>query len=239
MHRFKSNRLMSILILLGICGCDAVPVPNPFPSAAMLLHSTNGELFRMNLDSLKATYIGETGLTLWDIAIDADGKLWGITNDSDLYAIDPNNAAIEYIGPVGTSSLSSLVYDRGRSTLFAVSEYGALVRIDRATGAGTQEMNLGNHGSSGDLAIGRGGELLLTTNNGKLIAINVEQKTTQIRGSLPNSTLWALDRAPDGRLIGIDSQGVVYEIEEADASARRLGELQVDFTYTDVGGGSF
>lgn len=114
--------------------------------------------------------IGDTGLTLTDLAFDSDGFLYGIT-ETDLYQIDARTAAATLIGPHNVPRASSLVFDDD-GTLYAAGVETNLYSIDPVTAASTVVGDIGLI-SAGDLSF-VGNQLYMSTVGNELVEITLQ-----------------------------------------------------------------
>lgn len=91
---------------------------------------------------VKRVKIADLDKTLYGVAIDADGKVYGITNNGDLYSVDKETGALTFIGATGLEDkyMTSATIDvRTGCMYYAVSNdgFGAIYEIDPATAKAT------------------------------------------------------------------------------------------------------
>ena len=118
-----------------------------------------GQLASVDVAAKSVTIIGNTGVVLNDIAFDAKGNLFGVSNDS-LYRIDPITATATPVGALGIAGPTSLEFgDNG--LLYTANS--ALYTVNAADGVPKLVGNGGvPYDSSGDL-IYLGNKLYLTS----------------------------------------------------------------------------
>jgi hypothetical protein len=92
-----------------------------------------------------------------DIAINADGDIWGITFGA-LYRVDPATARCTYVADFAGAMVNGLSFvpgdefTGGREQLLAADRFGEVFRVDTSTGRSTRIGNYGDGaGSSGDI----------------------------------------------------------------------------------------
>ena len=135
----------------------------------VLAHDATGTLFTLNVGSGQTHTIGRTGVTLYDIAADRRGNVFGVDSRSSLYKINKTTAKATRVGSVGTF-VNALTFAPNGDLLAAGRNQ--LVKINTGTGRGTVLGNLGGNTSSGDLAFDSSGRLFLSTTRNELVRVN-------------------------------------------------------------------
>jgi len=128
--------------LIGSLGLNDSNALEFAPDGTLFLASANSTLLRtVNTTTGATTVVGDMRvLSSGDLAFDASsGTLLlsasAVPND-DLYRVDPTTAASTLVGSIGFPDVFGLDFFFG-STLFGVTNGGALITIDTTSGAGT------------------------------------------------------------------------------------------------------
>lgn len=137
---------------------------------------SSGNLYKVNTATGAATFIGNMGTVMTDIAFSPSGSLFGVTF-TDLYRIDPNTGASTLIGSLGVNDSNALEFDLN-GTLFMASFGSTLLRtVDTTTGATTVVGDMGVS-SSGDLAFDpSSGKLFLSARSFQDVLYLIEPST--------------------------------------------------------------
>ncbi|MFT5585379.1 MAG: hypothetical protein ACI9VR_002968 [Cognaticolwellia sp.] len=177
---------------------------------AIYLHSSSA-LSTYDQGTGTLTSIGSTGSSLYDIAIDEWGQLWGI-GGSTLYQVDSSTGmATSYMALSGGGNGLAVLAD---GTLI-ITDGTTLSEVDWSTGTLTTLATLSSGYSSGDVVewdgslywtvagVGSGDSLFeYDTGTGALTEL----------GSTGVSGLWGI-AAPDGDLLAFSSSGTMYELD--------------------------
>ena len=114
-----------------------------------------GTLVQVDTATGTLAAIGDCGKILAALTVDADGKLYAIGNDTNLYAIDKTTGAATLIGSTGVSAVSlyqSMHYDMDTGNTYwarVASDYSnGLYLVDLETGSAT---NLGTVGTGAEV----------------------------------------------------------------------------------------
>ena len=169
-----------------------------------------GRLATIDVVTGATTVIGAMGYTMYDIAFDPTGHLYGI-NGSSLYSIDPVTAAASFIGTGGGGNINSLVFGSD-GKLYGAST--ALYVFDTASGARTSIGSLGpGISSSGDLAF-IDGQLYLTgvASQDRLYRVSTSTGAATLVGSTGYSEVYGLAR-PNGHDLYGFSGGKVLRVD--------------------------
>lgn len=238
----RSTRLAVLVSLTAIAPtsiCLAGPVQ-------LFAHDANANLFAVNVADGSASLIGNSEIVFTDIAFDADGRLFGISDRDEtsttamaLYGIDTHSAGATYIGDVGTGNfLNALVFD-DRGTLWAAGVSGSIVTIDPTTGHGTARHSLGQYNSAGDLAQDAAGNLYLTTVEGLLIQIDRGDSSVTRIGRIPQNDVYGFARGPDGTMYGLTAGNQLLTIDTTTGASTFVADITAPFNLGATNGTSF
>lgn len=144
-----SGAFTAVAPLSGI-GANEVPTGIASVSGRSTLHlstyhpDTGSYLYRLSRDTGAASLVGPMPGVVIDIAINAEGELYGHDIDSDsIYSIDPATAQVLLVGPTGYDAnyAQGMDFDKSTGILYAwlfLSDGGSLfATIDLQTGAAT------------------------------------------------------------------------------------------------------
>ena len=140
--RFRVAFLSCVLLV-------AVPVAQAgfVPVDLVAIDWDAGDLYHVSTSDATLSFIGNTGLSelgFGALELGNDGSLYGITmgQEASLYRIDPNDASVTRIGPLGVSLFEGGLAFAPDGTAYAVSSGfetdPGLVSIDLATGQATE-----------------------------------------------------------------------------------------------------
>ena len=212
-HVSRALYVCALICSLSLIGRAAVASP------IIWIGDAGGQLGTVDTNTGTATVIGSMGHTMFDIAFDNSGNLYGITSNQ-LFSIDTTTAAATLIGNHNTGS-NALVFGPG-NILYAADD--RLFTIDTITGAATV---LGNGGdsyiASGDLAF-IGGDLFLSSDipsGDELFQLDVTSGVGSDIGSIGYGNVWGLITDNNVDLYGI-SGTTVLEIDPQTGSASTL-----------------
>lgn len=195
-----------------------------------------GRLGTINLSTGEAKVIGHLGVTLFDIAFDADENLYGV-NPNGLWLIDRHTAESTFIGgnyPYN-AQMNALVFGPN-GTLYAAGRDSVLYTVDTGTGFATPVGDMG-FASAGDLAFDKRGRLYLSSTNDSLVQIDLATgKGTEI-GSFGFSQVLGLARSDDGIMYGYSGQQIFTV--DLDTGAGTLLRDYVGSGLSQAYGGSF
>lgn len=204
------------------------PPPTPGPGVTALLVDDRN-LYRLGPTGA-ADLVGRLPFVPFDIAIGPDGTFYAATYEgmtgSALYrlTVGANGIEARRVGSMG-AFVNALTFVPDGSLLGAGIFH--LYRIDIRTGLGTH-LSDGPAAvlSAGDLAVGPGGELYLTSDGGggHLVRISADYRAWSV---LPEPTAPGLGglTMSGGMLVGYGQHGAVYEIEPATGRARLVRTL--------------
>lgn len=208
-------------------------------------HDSLGNLYTVDVETGVAELIGNTGREFTDIAFDAEGRLFGISNqgsfwvDMGLYEIDPENASVTKIGNIGPGGfLNALVFDE-KGTLWAAGD-SAVITINPSTGGGTVFSNaVSGYGSAGDLALDASLNMYLTTDTGMLIRIDRSTGSVFAVGLIPQTNLYGFATGDDDQMYGLSSDNKIFLIDPSTGDGTLLGSITASFPLGATNGTSF
>ena len=132
-------------------------------------------------------YIGNMGTTMYDIAMDNNGNLWGISS-RELYSIDANTGSATLVGALGHFA-NALVFGND-GTLYAAGN-SSLFSVDIATGVASIIGDIGFR-SSGDLEFDDNNQLYMSDINGNLIGVDYSNGAGSLIGAMGISNAYGL-----------------------------------------------
>lgn len=208
-------------------------------------HDSEANLYTVDVETTVAELIGNTGIEFTDIAFDASGRLFGISNQSDLlvnmalYEIDPETASVSKIGNIGVGGfVNALVFDE-TGTLWAASDT-FIIKINPVTGAGTIFSSaVSPYGSAGDLAQDPDLNLYLTTDTGMLIQINRSNGSVSEVGLLPQNNVYGFATGNNGNSYGITNDNTILLINTQTGAGTVVGQITASFNIGNTNGTSF
>ena len=223
------------------------PAPKPnveAPPPARILVNTATTLYDLDPESLRLTELGlfefpDGPDVMTDIALDREGRLWGVSFDA-IYAIDLSTLAAHRLGtvPNGTNALG-VVESANRDVLLAAGHKSRTVyRIDTKAGTATPVGDLRIGRSSGDITWvpGVGGVIVLRHEDGADTLARLDPHTfaaTPI-GSIGFSHVLGLAWLRD-HLIGVTETGEIIDIDPATGAGRLRDHHEVRFFGAAVG----
>ena len=201
------------LPLLGdgvfVYGSESFDVVEP-AAKSIYLHSSSA-LSSYDQATGTLTSIGSMGFSLYDIAIDEWGQLWGI-GGSTLYQVDSSTGlASSYMALSGGGNGLAVLAD---GTLI-ITNGSTLSEVDWSTGTLTTLATLSSGFSSGDLVEWDGSLYWTVSGVGSGDSLFEYDTATGVLtelGSTGVSGLWGI-AAPDGDLLAFSSSGMMYELD--------------------------
>lgn len=195
---------------LYVYGAESFDVVEP-ASESIYLH-TSSALSTYDVGTGTLTSIGSMGASLYDIAIDEWGQLWGI-GGSTLYQVDSaTGTATAYMSLTGGGNGLAVLAD---GTLI-ITDGSTLSEVDWSTGVLTTLATLSSGYSSGDV-VEWDGSLYWTVALGSGDSLFEYDTSTGVLtnlGSTGVSGLWGI-AAPDGDLLAFSSGGTLFELDIA------------------------
>jgi len=168
--------------------------------------------------------VGDLGVTLTDIALSANGELYGISFGS-LYQIDVDTAETSLVGDLGRFDMNGLGFDDAGRLLATGYLSESIFEVDVATG---ELQLLGDVGfrSAGDIAF-HNGQVFSSTTSGSLISVSFDDdgnvaSTSVVSDSISSVTygLASLD-ANFYSVVGVD----VFSVDDADGTFTSVADL--------------
>jgi hypothetical protein len=128
------------------------------------------------------TVIGQTSELLGGLGFDANGKLYGLGFNGDLYSVDTSTAALSLIGPYTGNFSGGFAFGNGSDgTLYATNGGGDLWSVNSSSGAATYIGNMGV--STNSNPSGGGGSNLYLTSGSNLYSVNPATASATLIGS--------------------------------------------------------
>jgi hypothetical protein len=214
------------------------PMTRGIPSVRPIFAHSSGQLFRIDLTTQtpQVISIGSFGAQLTDLALTDDGQLYGVGFDT-LYLVDPQQGFARPIGPLGPTDVNGLAAVGNR--LVAGSTSGGFYYVDRVTGRATRAGSFGQGiVSSGDLCVGPGGVLYLTSPVGSRIGgqdqlLRVDPVTgaaTPVGSTgLPSVFGLVYTGGERNELLGFTEGGVIARIDPHTGAAAQMALTGVPF----------
>jgi streptogramin lyase len=147
--------------------------------------------------------VGKMPTVMYDIAANAQGYLYGVDGQDNLWSINANNASAKKIGSLGVSDNVNSLDFAANGTLYGAGSN--LYQINPSNGHATNLGSLKGFTSAGDLCIDNKGRLLLTTNQGDLVQLNPYTHTVTNIGSLGYSQVYGMVYASNGVIYGMSN----------------------------------
>jgi hypothetical protein len=199
----------------------------PIADAPLYAH-TSGELYTVDPETGWVTSVGafrERGTTIKgmvDVAVDAEGRLFGATFDI-LYRIDPQNGDVSPLCEVPFAFYALTATDDGSLVGAAESE---LLMIDPDTCATRHLARDAGFDTSGDIVGLPDGYLYWTVLGGRdkpdqLVRVDPRSGATRLIGPVGFDKLFGLAYA-DGKLYGFSSTGNIIRIDPQNARSALL-----------------
>lgn len=185
----------------------------------------SGHLLDVRLPSGNTRVIGVTPTVLTDIALTADGRLFGVGFDS-VWRIDPETAEATQVASTTPGIVNAM--DAAPDFTLYVAGGSRLYTLDATTGELVLVMTFEPHVSSGDLAF-LGDRLLMTVAGtaDSLLELDPVAKTTRLIGGIGESCIYGL-AAYGPTLYGLTCSGFVLSIDpNTAASTRKMASRQV------------
>ena len=207
-----TNRRLAVLATL----LASATAPSVAGASILHVHDSVGRLGTVDSDTGAVDVIGPLGVTLFDIAFDADGDLFGLTS-STFYRVDPQTAATTAIGSHGVPGGNALVFGTDGILYAAGGSSNDLFTIDPTTGVGT---SIGTTGfaSGGDLAF-VGGNLFLADQSGQLVSIDLDDlPASDAIGPFGIESVFGIATDETDTLFGVGGT-TIFEVDTATGSA--------------------
>ncbi len=147
-------------------------------SPTILINDANGSLVSYDTATKTSTVLGKTGTTMFDIALNNGGDLFGVDGGS-LFKISQSTGASTMLGSLG-SFVNGLVFGAD-GTLFGSGDNN-LYKINTTNGQASLVGSMGALQSSGDLAFFKG-QLYLASNLGLAVVDPTTAATRLIGGT--------------------------------------------------------
>lgn len=234
MRKRLDHRFFVLLGFLWVSSCGVNgpgTVDDPEFERIIYAHDSQANLYKIDLDTLKAESIGNTGVVFWDIAINSRGVIYGISEESDgfrLYVIGADDAQPTLIGATAGGAFTSLVFDAD-DVLWAAGRDNVLATINPSNGATQIQGTLSGLGAAGDLIVDFDGSLLLSTTSASLARIDADSLELEVLGALPNGSILGMVRENDGSISAISAANRVYSVNRDTFEATDRGALEADF----------
>ncbi len=195
---FRPFRAVLLMLCLNLAG-----MANAYASPIIYISDSNGYLGTVDVANGAVQVIGHTGHVMTDIAFDPNGNLYAI-DFSNLYKVNPNNAAATLIGGLGISDANALVFATNGTLYTAGTSIPQIYTVNTNTGAAANLGTVGNGITSyGDLAF-NGGQLYLAGSDGYLVDVNLANTTHSFElGFIGFSNVWGLATGDNGILYGV------------------------------------
>ena len=191
----------------------------------IFLNDSTANLASYNTETGEFVYIGNTSQVLTDIAVSADGRLFG-TSFNTLYEVDLATAELTTIARYdGVTSMNALAFLPDGTLVAAGFNTSDLFEVNIETAGLTSLGNIGA-ASAGDLAVHEG-ELLMSTTSGQLIAINVgldaSATTTTTLGSVSSTTYGLASQGENDLFSSINTS--LFALNEDSASTELVANF--------------
>ena len=201
-------------------------------STKLYVTDSNGNLSSYDTASNEYEDIGKLDVRLTDIAMSADGELYGVSFNT-LYAVDVENADLQRIGSVGRGDLNALTFtDDGQ--LLAAGFAGSHVYSVNLDTAQLTSIGTFNGRSSGDLTV-HNDQLFVTTSSGSLQSLDFNSNGTlgsSTHVGSVNSLAYGLASQGDTLFATVGSN--LYEVDDQNGnftSVSNLGSYGVSNVY--------
>ena len=197
----RAQRLLAtvfVVALLGVSNVSAAPI--------LWIDDSSGSIGTVDVATGAATFIGNSGVILTDIAFDPLGNLWGVSF-TNLYKINKTTGAATLVGSLGaTNGANALVFASDGTLYAAATNSTDLYTVNTSTGAAT---SLGSTGfsSAGDLAF-NGGALYMSSTGADLIRISLPSAAGTLVGPLGFTSVFGLATADNSILYGVSGTQV-------------------------------
>jgi hypothetical protein len=192
---------------------------------------SDSTLYTANLPSGTVGTVGPTAITLFDIALETDGTLYGVGSTGALYTIDRATASTKLVfmlgGPLNAldAAPDGTLYAAGGSTVYT---------INPSTGAQTFFLAYpAGYTSSGDLAIMPGGVMLATVMgpgaaSDFLLSIDLATRRVTVIGATGFGSIWGL-AARGSSLFGFTASGQILSLDTTTGKGTLLATSGASF----------
>lgn len=188
-------------LICAVVGLGTAGVASANPT--ILINDSNGNLISYDTVTKASTRLSNTGSTMFDIAQNSGGDLFGV-NGSTLFKISPTTGATTTLGSLG-AFVNGLVFGPD-GTLFGSGDSN-LYKINPTSGQASLIGAMGVN-SAGDLAFFKG-QLYLASNLGLALVNSASGAASLIAGSTPD--FFGLASTAD-TLFGVKGNGI-YSID--------------------------
>ena len=203
----RKSGVLAVALLVVACGAETSRA-----GQILWIDDAFGNIGTVDVSTGASTVIGNSGVSLTDIAFAPNGDLYGVTFTS-LYKINTHTGLATLVGNLGdvvNAGANALVF-APNGTLYAASALSPdLFTVNPATGAATAVPGTLSVGSAGDLAF-NGGKLFLTARTNDLIRVdNLPGPVSgSIVGPLGFTDVLALATGDDGVLYGVEGTQIL------------------------------
>jgi len=200
----------------------------PAATGEIYVNTSIGDLYLVQEATGSATYV-MTAPQFFDIALDRQGRMFGVTAQGELYRVFPEDGAYRRVGNTGVF-VNGLTFDAA-GTLLATG-YDRLYTLDTETGRATPIAVFPGFNSSGDLTVAPDGALYATTSTGPdaedaVVRIDpARQNLLLLGGGTGFRNVYGLVWR-NGRLIGVTEARELIAIDVADGSGTLLTTLPI------------
>lgn len=185
--------------------CALLSAPIAAHAAPILWVSTGGNgLATVDVATGTTSFVGNTGVTLSDIAFSPTGDLYGISFSS-LYKVNSSTGATTLVGGLGAiaGTANALVFGSDGTLYMAGS---SLYTVNTLTGAASAIGSIG-YQSGGDLAF-IGSKLYMASNGNLLVDVNTATGGGTSIGNLGVGNMFGLATPDNATLYGVADQSV-------------------------------
>jgi hypothetical protein len=190
--------------------------------------------FSQTVERLGATTLNGRGVSLFDIDVDPDGQLIGVTGDR-LIRFDEDGRGTTIAEVRTPSSINGLAID-SRGTIYLTQSSGSPAQAFTLTldGTVTPVGSLDPYVSSGDCVVLKDDSLLMTASglaggNDVLVYVDSRNAETRAIGTMGASTVYALS-ASFGFLFGLTNEGRVLLVNyETGATTELFRQADIRF----------
>ena len=219
--------------LLELAQLDAVEVDNfddsvdvvvdVADSTKLYITDSRGRLSTFDTETREYEYVGDLGVRLTDIAMNAEGELYGVSFNS-LYKVNTETAQTVYVGDLGRGDVNALTFTED-GTLLAAGFSGSHVYSVNVDTAQLTSIGTFSGQSAGDLSF-HDGELFVSTRAGQLLSLDVNdagfvESSTHV-GNVSTET-FGLASQNDEFFAAAGSN--LFEVDEQDGSLELVANL--------------